>query len=62
VIIAGDEDRTYGPGVQHAREVQAAIPNSREITIAGAGHALLVEQPATVTAAIVDFLGNIDYP
>jgi 3-oxoadipate enol-lactonase len=62
LIIAGDEDRTYELGVQHAREVQAAIPNSKVITVAGAGHALLVEQPATVTGAIVDFLGKIGRP
>ncbi len=62
LIIAGDEDHTYELGVRHAREVQAVIPNSDVITIAGAGHALLVEQPATVTGVIVDFLGKIDRP
>jgi pimeloyl-ACP methyl ester carboxylesterase len=62
LIIAGEEDRTYELGVQHAREVQAVITGSRVITVAGAGHALLVEQPAAVTDAIVDFLGKIDRP
>jgi 3-oxoadipate enol-lactonase len=60
LIIAGEEDRTYELGVQHAREVQAVITGSRVITVAGAAHALLVEQPATVTEAIVDFLAKID--
>jgi 3-oxoadipate enol-lactonase len=55
LIIAGEEDRTYELGVQHAREVQGAITESRVITVAAAGHALLVEQPAKVTEAIVDF-------
>jgi pimeloyl-ACP methyl ester carboxylesterase len=62
LIVAGEEDRTYEVGVQHAREVQAAIPESRVITVAGAGHVLLLEQPATVTEAIVDFLSKIDAP
>jgi pimeloyl-ACP methyl ester carboxylesterase len=60
LIIAGQEDRTYDTGVHHAREVQAAIPESRVMMVAGAGHALLIEQPAIVTEAIVDFLGTID--
>ncbi len=60
LIIAGEEDHTYQTGVQHAREVQAAIPNSQVITVAGAGHALLIEQPAPVTKAIVDFLDKVD--
>jgi pimeloyl-ACP methyl ester carboxylesterase len=60
LIIAGEEDRTYELGVQHAREVQAVITGSRVITVAGAAHALLVEQPAVVTEAIVDFLGKFD--
>jgi pimeloyl-ACP methyl ester carboxylesterase len=60
LIIAGQEDRSYDTGERHASEVQAAIPESRVITVAGAGHALLLEQPAIVTEAIVDFLGAID--
>jgi pimeloyl-ACP methyl ester carboxylesterase len=60
LIIAGEEDRTYELGARHAREVQGAITGSRVTTVAGAGHALLIEQPATVTDAIVDFLDKID--
>jgi len=61
LIIAGEEDRTYDTGVQHAREVQDAVPGSRLITVARAGHALLLEQPAIVSEAIVDFLRSIDH-
>lgn len=38
------------------REVQQSIPGSRLVTIPGAGHMALVEQPEAATAAITDFI------
>ena len=54
LIIVGDED-TVTP-VSDAIAMQSAIRGSRLVTIAGAGHLSPLEQPATVNAAIAEFL------
>lgn len=56
LIIAGEEDYSSGSGVQHAREVLAAITGSRLLTVAGAGHSLVIEQPEIVSDAVRDFI------
>jgi pimeloyl-ACP methyl ester carboxylesterase len=41
----------------HTHQLAAAIPNSQEIVIGGASHALLMEKPEISNAYILDFLG-----
>ena len=38
------------------REIQQAIPGSRLVIVPGAGHMVLVEQPAAATAVITEFI------
>jgi 3-oxoadipate enol-lactonase len=54
LIIVGDED-VLTP-VSDAIAMASAIPGSRLVTIAGAGHLPSLEQPATTIAAIAEFL------
>jgi 3-oxoadipate enol-lactonase len=54
LILVGDEDRTT-PVVLSER-MQAGIRGSRLVVIPGAGHSSTLEQPETVTAAMLDFL------
>ena len=56
LIIAGEEDYADGSGVEHAREVHAAITGSRLLTVPGAGHSLVIEQPEIVSDAVRDFI------
>lgn len=56
LLIAGEEDHTNGSGIQHAREVHAAITGSRLLTVPGAGHSLVIEQPEIVSDAVRDFI------
>ena len=49
-VVVGDRDVAAPPEV--AREVQAAIPGSRYVEIAGGGHLLTLERPEEATAAI----------
>ncbi|MBU8545218.1 MULTISPECIES: bifunctional 3-oxoadipate enol-lactonase/4-carboxymuconolactone decarboxylase PcaDC [Roseomonadaceae] len=51
-VIVGDQDVATPP--EMAREVQAAIPGSRYLEIAGAGHLPTLEKPEAATAAILD--------
>jgi pimeloyl-ACP methyl ester carboxylesterase len=54
LVIVGDEDITTP--VSDAIAMSAGIPGSRLVTIPGAGHLAPLEQPATVNAAIAEFL------
>lgn len=45
-------------GAEH-REIQQAIPGARLVTISGAGHMVLVEEPRVATAAITDFIRSV---
>lgn len=54
LVLVGAED-TLTP-VSDAIAMSAAIPGSRLVTIAGAGHLAPLEQPAVVNAAIAEFL------
>ena len=51
-VVVGDQDVATPP--EMAREVQAAIPGSRYLEIAGAGHLPTLEKPEASTAAILD--------
>jgi pimeloyl-ACP methyl ester carboxylesterase len=57
LIIIGDQDVATVPAkseLMHAR-----IPNSKLVVIPGAGHTSTVEEPASVTAAITEFLASL---
>ena len=61
LIITGEEDlASDASGVTHAREVAALIRNSTLMVVPAAGHALLMEQPETVSMAIRDFIDQHD--
>ncbi len=61
LIIAGEDELAR---FEHARtdveEAERVIPDARIVTIRGAGHMLLVEQPDASTAAITEFIHEVD--
>ena len=57
LIIVGEEE--YG-GTDEARQAQRDIPDARLVTVPGAGHMVLVEQPEVGTAAITEFIREVD--
>ena len=62
LIVVGDNPPSgVDPAVASAedREIQQAIPGARLVTITGAGHMVLVEEPAAGTAAITDFIRSV---
>ena len=54
LVVVGTEDTLTPPA--DARQMAAAIPRSRLVTVEGAGHLSPAEQPAVVNAAIAEFL------
>ena len=57
LIIVGDQDVATVPAkseLMHAR-----IPNSKLVVISGSGHTSTVEEPASVTAAMMEFLASL---
>ncbi|NJN68225.1 MAG: alpha/beta fold hydrolase [Chloroflexaceae bacterium] len=57
LIIAGDQDVMTPPAeMQH---LHAAIPGSRLVELAGAGHVSNIDQPEGFNAALRDFLSRI---
>jgi pimeloyl-ACP methyl ester carboxylesterase len=57
LVVMGEEDPGALPEVRLA---ERTIPDARVVTVARAGHMVLVEQPAAGTAAITAFLGSVD--
>lgn len=57
LILVGQEE--YG-GIDEAQEAQQIIPGARLATVPGAGHMVLVEQPVAGTAAITEFIQEVD--
>jgi pimeloyl-ACP methyl ester carboxylesterase len=57
LVVVGQEDGLSPPETMQALARQ--IPNSRFVTIPGAGHLSPVEQPAATTAAITGFLDSL---
>jgi 3-oxoadipate enol-lactonase len=53
LLIAGTKDAAY-PGVKF---LNSAIPGSKMVEIAGAGHLSNLENPEAFTCAVMDFLG-----
>lgn len=54
LIIAGSQDRMTSPKATQA--LLAIIPQARWITLAGAGHAMMAEQPDAVLDNLIGFL------
>lgn len=54
LVVVGDADAITPPDA--AREMAAGIPGAKLVVIPTAGHMALVEQPAIVTAAMVEWL------
>ena len=59
LIIAG-EDEPDERALDDCREAQRAIPDARLVTVPGAGHMVLVEQPDAGTTAITEFIRGVD--
>lgn len=57
LIIVGEEE--HG-GLDDALGAQRIIPDARLVTISEAGHMVLVEQPDAGTAAVADFIRELD--
>ncbi len=54
VVLTGARDRLISP--QLTAELAEMIPGAELITVPGAGHALILEQPAIVTGAIIELM------
>jgi pimeloyl-ACP methyl ester carboxylesterase len=50
LVISGSEDRPISPA--HARRVAGSIPGAVFLPVAGAGHAVMLERPDLVNAAL----------
>jgi len=61
LIIAGeDELARFDDAHSDVLQAQRVIPDARLVTVPGAGHMVLVEQPEIGTAAITEFIREID--
>ena len=61
LIIAGeDELAAFTKAHDDVLQAQRVIPDARLMTIPGAGHMVLVEQPDAGTAAITEFIRGVD--
>jgi pimeloyl-ACP methyl ester carboxylesterase len=61
LIVAGEDELAgiYSPR-NDLQQAQQAIPNARLVTVPGAGHMVLVEQPDAGTMAITEFIREVD--
>lgn len=57
LILVGQEE--YG-GIDDAEQVRQLIPGAQLITVPGAGHIVLVEQPQAATTDITEFIRGVD--
>lgn len=55
VVVGADDALTTA---QHAAEISTAVPGARLVVVPECGHLSTLEQPATVTAALVDWLDD----
>jgi 3-oxoadipate enol-lactonase len=58
LIVCGARDRLTTPA--DGAEVAALIPNSRLVTLKGAGHGLMLEAAPDFNAAVLGFLRDVD--
>lgn len=56
-VVTGDQDRVVPP--QLSIELAAEIPGARLVTVAGAGHALMLERPDVVNDTITGLVDEI---
>jgi len=54
LFLVGEKDAAAAP----MRKLSEALPGSRFVEIAGAGHISNLDQPAAFTRAVADFLGG----
>ena len=54
LIVCGENDALKP--VAHSRAIAAGVPDARLVTVPGAGHAVVIEKPDAVSAAIESFL------
>lgn len=54
LVLAGGKDAMFP--LEHSRALAAAIPDARLEVLPGAPHGMVVENPADVTRALLDFL------
>ena len=57
LVVVGEEE---AGGDADARKAQQAIPHARLVTIPGAGHMVLVEQPVAGGSTITDFIREVE--
>ena len=57
LVMVGEQDTATVPA--KAERIHAAIPQSRLVRIAKAGHSSSIEQPTAVNAALDEFLGSL---
>jgi pimeloyl-ACP methyl ester carboxylesterase len=57
LVMCGEADRLTPP--EQSREIAAAVPQARLEIVPGAGHLLTLEQPARVTALLLDWLAGL---
>lgn len=57
LLIRGEESQLLS--VKAATDLVAALPNARLAEVAGAGHHVLVDQPAALAELFEDFLGSL---
>ena len=61
LIIAGeDELAAFDEARDDCLQAQRDIPDARLVTVPGAGHMILIEQPEVGTAAITEFIRAVD--
>lgn len=54
LVVTGEKDTTVPLHVQ--RDLAEGIPKAHQVKIAGAGHAVTVDQPGAFNAALLDFI------
>ena len=57
LVVCGEADSLTPP--EHSREIAAAVSGAELQTVAGAGHMLTMEEPAAVTALLLEWLERL---
>lgn len=57
LVLVGDRDRQTPP--DHSRAIAAELPRARLVVLPGAGHMVLLEQPAAVTGQLRELLAQV---